>query len=175
MQSATADLRAEHQGVLAVLKIMEAMAKRLEAGLGVESGHWEQALDFLKVFVDKCHHGKEEDFLFPALEAAGVPRQGGPIAALLAEHQEGRRLVKAMAGAQGPERAKAIRAYVNLLRDHIAKEDGVLFPLADERLAPARQGELAQAYERLENERIGPGRHEAFHAMIETLTYTYLG
>jgi hemerythrin-like domain-containing protein len=175
MQSATADLRAEHQGVLAVLKIMEAMALRLGKGLGVESAHWEQALDFLKVFVDKCHHGKEEDFLFPALEAAGVPRQGGPIAVLLAEHQEGRRLVKAMAGAQGPERAKSIRAYVNLLRDHIAKEDGVLFPLADQRLAPARQGELAQAYERLENERIGPGRHEAFHAMIETLTYTYLG
>lgn len=175
MQSATADLRAEHQGVLAVLKIMEAMAKRLEAGLGVEAGHWEQALDFLKVFVDKCHHGKEEDFLFPALEAAGVPRQGGPIAVLLAEHQEGRRLVKAMAGAQGAERAKAVRTYVNLLRDHIAREDGVLFPLADERLAPDRQAGLAQAYERLENERIGPGRHEAFHAMIETLTHTYLG
>lgn len=175
MPSATADLRAEHQGVLEMLKIMEAMAGRLEAGLATADADWEQALDFLKVFVDKCHHGKEEEFLFPALEAAGVPRQGGPIAALLAEHREGRRLVKVMAGAQGPERAKQIRAYVNLLREHIAKEDGVLFPLADQRLAPARQDELAAAYERLENERIGPGRHEAFHFMIDKLTYAYLG
>jgi hemerythrin-like domain-containing protein len=35
-------------------------------------------MEFLTVFVDKCHHGKEEEFLFPALEAAGIAREGGP-------------------------------------------------------------------------------------------------
>jgi hemerythrin-like domain-containing protein len=37
-------------------------------------------MEFLSVFADTCHHGKEEDFLFPGLEAAGIPNEGGPSA-----------------------------------------------------------------------------------------------
>lgn len=61
----------------------------------------EGIMEFLMVFVDKCHHGKEEDFLFPALEAAGVARDGGPIGVMLHEHERGRRHIADMKNALG--------------------------------------------------------------------------
>jgi hemerythrin-like domain-containing protein len=53
-------------------------------------------LKFFQIFADKCHHGKEENSLFPLLEVRGVPREGGPIEVMLYEHQLGRSYVKAM-------------------------------------------------------------------------------
>jgi len=43
-------------------------------------------IGFLKEFADKCHHGKEEGLLFPALIQAGLPEKGGPIGVMLADH-----------------------------------------------------------------------------------------
>ncbi len=71
--TATDDLRAEHEGILRMLGVMRALATRIEAGGTVPAAELAGILDFLKIFADKCHHGKEEDILFPALEAAGMP------------------------------------------------------------------------------------------------------
>jgi hemerythrin-like domain-containing protein len=76
------------------------MTRALEkTGRLPDKGHGEEILDFLVVFVDKCHHGKEEGLLFPALEAVGVSRNGGPIGVLLEEHRKGRSLTAEMTAA----------------------------------------------------------------------------
>jgi hemerythrin-like domain-containing protein len=80
----TEELRAEHDGILVMLKILERVSGQLTSPSTVELKHLDQILEFLKVFVDRCHHGKEEDILFPALEEAGIPRRGGPIGVMLA-------------------------------------------------------------------------------------------
>jgi hemerythrin-like domain-containing protein len=136
------------------------------------------------VFVDTCHHGKEEDYLFPALEQLGVSRNGGPIGVMLREHEQGRGEVRAMRSAfeayrggdtsAAAEFASHAAVYVGLLRRHIDKENAVLFPIADSRLSTVRRISLEQAFEKLEQERIGAGRHEAFHRMIEDLGERYL-
>lgn len=46
-------------------------------------------IGFLKEFADRCHHGREEGILFPALVNAGIPEQSGPIGVMLAEYVEG--------------------------------------------------------------------------------------
>ncbi len=56
--------------------------------------------------------------------------------------------------------------YVRLLRAHIAKENNVLFPMADEILNDAEQSKLYDAFEHIEQTRTGPGEHERYHAMI---------
>jgi hemerythrin-like domain-containing protein len=99
----------------------------------------DQLIEFFIVFVDKCHHGKEEELLFPALEAIGVQRDGGPIGVMLAEHQQGREYVQKMNEAfsqynegdraAATKLAKNARAYIALLRQHIDKENNVLFPI----------------------------------------------
>lgn len=142
-------------------------------------------VEFLSVFVDTCHHAKEEDGLFPALEAAGVPREGGPIAVCLSEHAAGRgtiaKLKSAAAGCRSGEAAapadlaSAARAYIDHLARHIGKENDVLFPMADVRLGPADDARLPAAFEAIERDRIGPGRHEQFNRLLKRLAKDYLG
>ena len=60
------------------------MAHKKENSVSIS--HLNQILTFFKVFIDKCHHGKEEIFFFPAFEAAGIPNEGGPIGVMIEEH-----------------------------------------------------------------------------------------
>lgn len=181
---ATDELRAEHEGIGVMLRVLEAVAEKLGEGEAVDPGDLDGMLEFLTVFVDRCHHGKEELHLFPALEKAGVPRENGPIGVMLGEHEEGRRLILRLrealdglepADAAGAESARRVmEEYVTLLDGHIAKENRVLFAMADARLDPGTDGELVAAFARLEQERIGEGRHEAFHALLGRLEAEYL-
>jgi hemerythrin-like domain-containing protein len=187
MNSPTAELKAEHQGVMRVLAVLERMCDHLSHDEMVATDHLAQVLEFLRVFVDQCHHGKEEDFLFPALEQGGMPHDSGPIAVMLAEHAHGRQLVQLLGQAlEGLSQAQpqpgadedlsaAGRQYIELLRAHIHKEESVLFSIAEVRLDQAQQERMSRDFERLEQERIGPGRHEAFHRMIQQLSHIYLG
>lgn len=179
----TEELMAEHEGILQILAVIEKISEKLTGGESVPIDHIKQIIEFIQVFVDKCHHGKEEDILFPAMEAAGVPRQDGPIGVMLAEHDLGRgfaremnRLVQAHEGG-GPGSLMVLTTpalqYTNLLRSHIWKENNVLFPMADEKLSSEKQAQISKEFDQLEKDKIGPGRHEAFHAMIDTLSGIY--
>ena len=179
----TEQLKEEHGGVKVMLRILGKVCDRMEAGKPVPVQHLEQILEFLKVFVDTCHHGKEEEHLFPALEAAGLPREGGPIGQMHQEHEQGRAFIRGMdaasrAYAEGAANGAAdfvsnARGYTRLLLDHIDKEDNVLYPIAEARLTAETQAALAAAFERVEEERIGHGRHEAFHALMDRLQREY--
>jgi len=181
---ATDELRAEHEGIKLMLRIIEATCRRLDAGEPVDRDDLPRIVEFLSVFADRCHHGKEEDLLFPALEAAGVPREGGPIGVMLSEHAGGRELIKAMRaaldslGAGASDAAdgfiSSAMAYKELLEQHIEKENGVLFAVADRALAAEQQDELFEGFEAIERERIGVGKHEEFHALMDTLAGKYL-
>ncbi len=171
-------LRAEHDGIGVMLQVLEAICRRLEAHEPLDGGELEAILGFLKVFVDRCHHGKEEELLFPALEAAGIPREGGPIGVMLSEHEQGRGLIRSMREAlEGPDGsgfAATARSYIDLLRAHIAKEDSVLFVAAESILASNQDSALFEGFEAIERERIGIGKHEEFHALLGALSAKYL-
>jgi len=183
MQS-TETLKAEHRGIERMLNVLSKVSDRLEAGESVNGADLEQMVEFFQVFADRCHHGKEEDLLFVALEAQGIPRQGGPIGVMLYEHTMGRRYVQGMAQAAvdyragdysaGPRFAENARGYVALLREHIQKEDNVLYPIADARLGPEEDRALVEGFERVESERIGEGRHEEFHQLMDRLEAIYV-
>jgi len=178
MHPATQQLRDEHEGIKIMLRVLEVLADRAREGTGFDTGDAGKIIEFLRVFADTCHHGKEEEFLFPALEAAGIPRQGGPVGVMLEEHESGRAFIKAMseALAAGDRQAFAQAAtnYATLLNAHIQKENEVLFKMAEGVLSPQEQEQLFTCFERIEEERIGPGVHEAFHALIDTLAAKYL-
>ncbi|MFZ0727462.1 MAG: hemerythrin domain-containing protein, partial [Desulfobacterales bacterium] len=98
--NAIEDLTAEHEAVRLTLRILDIIRGDIDrCGEIKNDDHIDNLLEFFSVFVDKCHHGKEEKLLFPALEAVGVGREGGPIGVMLAEHRQGRELVAEMAAA----------------------------------------------------------------------------
>jgi hemerythrin-like domain-containing protein len=169
---ATRVLMEEHRVIERVLASLETAARRLGTGEPMRVGFFFEAADFIKGFADGCHHRKEEGVLFPAMEAAGVARQGGPIGVMLAEHEEGRQLTSAMRAAaerlaadDADARAELIRCalqYVDLLRQHIAKEDNVLFPMAEQVLQGPAQAEVSEAIERVVHEETGEGVRDRF-------------
>jgi hemerythrin-like domain-containing protein len=180
----TEELKTEHKAIKWMLRIMEQVCARLESDQPVDTDHLEQIVEFIRVFADRCHHGKEEDLLFAAMEKAGIPQQGGPIGVMLTEHTMGRNYVKAMSEAivayktgdrsAASKVAENARGYITLLTQHIDKEDNILYPMADRVLAEATQQELSEAFEEVERERVGAGRHEAFHELLRELDRIYL-
>ena len=122
------ELMDEHRIIEKVLTALSAAAAQ-----GVLLKFYERAVDFIANFADKCHHSKEEEQLFPVLEEKGIPRDGGPIGCMCDEHKIGRDHVRRMrelitAGDYVGLRRESLN-YVALLRDHIQKEDNVLFPM----------------------------------------------
>ena len=87
---ATEILMQEHRLIDRVLTTLEAGAARVDAGQPMRPGFFIEATDFVKGFADGCHHRKEEGVLFTAMVDSGLPRESGPIAVMLAEHEEGR-------------------------------------------------------------------------------------
>lgn len=174
----------EHQGIMLMLNVMSKVADKIEKAQELNIDHQEKIIEFLKVFADKCHHGKEEDILFPVLESKGVPRENGPIGVMLFEHKVGRGFIKEMSEAftqyKGGDKnallkiANSMRSYINLLTGHIHKENNILFPIGDRVLSDQLQNELYEKFEKLEEEKIGLGKHEEFHQLLKQLKKVYL-
>lgn len=170
MGKATQDLRNEHEAILNVLKITEKMLKKADKNNISKIKFGQNLVNFLKIFADKCHHGKEEGFLFIEMIRHGVKNEGGPIGVMLQEHSQGRQLIVSMSAALEKNDLQNFiqktNEYISLLRGHIAKENGVLFPMADNLLDDALQDEIFGNFERHEETVIGHGVHEQLHAMI---------
>src|SRR5262245_35827776 len=154
---ATEILTIEHSIIEQVLDCLE---KLVERGEYHRAYYWHTAdeiVDFLRHFADGCHHAKEERQLFPALEQRGFSPHAGPTGVMRHEHEQGRELIAAMAeciqeGLRGDNRRAKIfathaRTYLNLLRQHIHKEDHCLFPMADRVLSDAEQRLLVDAFD----------------------------
>jgi hemerythrin-like domain-containing protein len=175
-EKATEMLSDEHRVIERVLAVVEKLTQT-----PVESAieNWKKALDFFRCFADQCHHFKEEQVLFPAMEEHGIPRDGGPIGTMLVEHEEGRGHVRSMLAAlvlveTKNEAAKeallnSARSYIRLLREHIEKEDEVLFRIADDVISPDEQKQLLRSFEEHEAKEIGEGVHEKYLKMVEEL------
>jgi len=176
---ATDILMSEHRVIERVIASLESAAERLAAGQAVRPGFFLDAAAFIKGFADGCHHRKEEGVLFERMAAAGLPREVGPIAVMLAEHEQGRAFTRGMRAAA--ERLAAgdaaaarevvanARGYAALLRQHIQKEDGILFPMAAQVIPAAQHAEVVEAFEHVEHEETGEGVHEKYLALAEAL------
>ncbi len=164
----------EHRLILRMLAVLEERAEQTARGEYRDYRFYLDAVDFIRNYADRFHHAKEEDVLFEALVANGMPRENSPVAAMLMEHDHGRAYVRgreeaaqaALTGKPGQDRAIAENAlgYVALLKEHIGKEDGILYPLS-ERVIPetARDGIVA-AYRAAEER--APAELEAHYERI---------
>jgi hemerythrin-like domain-containing protein len=139
-----------------VLKLTEATVARIRQGQSIPEGFPGWLIRFIREFADGCHHHKEEDVLFPLLEQRGIPRESGPIGCMLQEHELGRALVRRMQAAicESPPNnellADAAAEYIVLLRQHIFKENNVLFRMAEQCLTAADDENTVRRYRDLE-------------------------
>ncbi len=168
----------EHTLILQALDALERKIAQVEGGAPADPAYFQKAVEFLRTFADKCHHGKEEHLLFKTMVERGFPREAGPIAVMLHEHDVGRAFVRGLAeaaasAAADPAAARRMiengRGFIQLLRAHIDKENSILFPMADNLLSPEDHAYLEKAFERFEAEETGAGVHEASLKLLQEL------
>jgi hemerythrin-like domain-containing protein len=185
MMNPTEDLIHEHKAIKVMLSIMSKIAEDIKTNKGFDINDIERMIDFLKTFADKCHHGKEETALFPALVIAGIQEENGPIGVMLHEHTIGRGYIKELSksvenckiGNEFPDEliADSLTNYVDLLQNHIKKEENILFPLANKVLGEEKQNEIFEQFEKIEEEVVGHGVHEQYHELLNQLKSKYFG
>lgn len=176
---ATDILMEEHRVIERVIAALEVGATRLEQGKAVRPEFFMEAAEFIKGFADGCHHKKEEGVLFKSMFAFGAPAQGGPVNVMLAEHETGRTYTRSLGSAaermaKGDHNSRQeiihfARSYSALLRQHILKEDRILFPMANQIIPEAYQEQVYQDFERVEHEETGEGIHEKYLDLAESL------
>lgn len=162
-------------------KVLAALDNRLATSApGEFPGDFvEQALDFLVNFADGSHHYKEEEALFPALAERGVPVEGGPIGMMLYEHTIGRKCLAGIrehlpSARSGDEEAQArlrnyATEYTGLLRNHIWKEDNILFKMAAQALDTAAREKMAGEFNNESNPRVTPQLRARYVAFANSL------
>jgi hemerythrin-like domain-containing protein len=181
--TATEQLRHEHEAITLALLILERLCQRLASGEQVNPEHFGQVLEFIQLFADQCHHGKEEEFLFPVLQAAGIPNLDRMLD-VMNEHEHSRSLIRQLAAAWqrhrsgDPAAARLVitsaRDYSTFMHDHISKENRILLPIAEAHLSTDGQRQLLENFERLEIEYIGAAGREQFQRTLDSLKQTYL-
>lgn len=148
VQDPFSQLMDEHRVIEQVLAALEAAAVR-----DVPAAFYEQALDFATEYADGYHHAKEEERLFTYLEERGMPRDYGPLGVMIQEHDAGRAHIRAMRAHLAEGDVQALRqeslAYALLMRDHIAKEDNVLFPMGRAMLTAEEIAEIQTGFDKV--------------------------
>ena len=183
---ATEKLKTEHKIIRLALIILNTLRTQIESEKKVDTENLEKLLEFFSIFADKCHHGKEENFLFPELEKAGIPKESGPIGVMLYEHQSGRHYLRTINESIKnyksnqdistlTEIAEAINEYTALLENHIYKENNILFAMADMHLPDEIQQKLSKEFDDFEIDEIGPQKHDEFHHMLHKMKDDLLG
>ena len=137
--SATESLRRDHALIEKMISALKTISLLLKNGKQIPDSILNQAIDFSINFTNTCHHGKEEESLFPTLEKKGMPREGGPIARMLYEHEITKELANSIVNStkiyvssgEQTELVKNIEDYIQHVSLHLSKENQRLFVMAD--------------------------------------------
>ena len=174
------NLREEHGNIMKIFSALQKILPELEHRKEELIIDLELIIDFLEIYTDKCHHGKEENILFPALEELRNTEADNLTTELRSDHRTGRVLLKEIKLEFDKLNKKAeyspsvfidtSKRYIGLFRKHIRKENAQLLPMIEERFSKEQQARIEAQFERFEHENIGPERYEAFKATLEKLT-----
>ncbi|MBN1610065.1 MAG: DUF438 domain-containing protein [Polyangiaceae bacterium] len=159
-------------------RVLDAVARGLDDPGGPQLVLLTAFRDYATGFVDACHNQKEERHLFPLLEAHGVPREGGPLGVMLAEHEQSKALLGQLVGlidqyVNGQastlvELRSTFEQYAALLKSHYWKETDVLYPMARRILSETEADAVLTGLRETES-KLGADTRARFQALAETI------
>ena len=155
----------EYRVIESVLLCLEKLIEQAEQRQHMDKTSARDIIQFLREFADACHHGKEEDVLFVFSDSKTGGH--GPVEIIKEEHREGRGYVSGMdrnCEKAGAGEAKAIESFcengrdlINMLRNHILREDEAIFPMIDELCNPQDAEHIWQQFLDVEKNAGGDG------------------
>jgi hemerythrin-like domain-containing protein len=179
MKTATGNLEEDHIHILKLTEVMRSVTKSESPDIK----HIEKIVVIIRNYADGLHHAKEESLLFPALGSKGFSPVQGPVAVMLHEHEQGRIFVKGIIDnlesfKKGNVRARDeiyrnMTGYAELLTNHIAKENNVLFRLADKALSDEEQENLLLEFRKTEADQSAGTTVDDYIDQITTLAGFY--
>jgi hemerythrin-like domain-containing protein len=140
-----APLMMEHRLIERMVHLMRQDLERIRANILVDPEFAfvdpvfiDVAVDFMRTYADRCHHGKEEDILFAELAGKPLPSDLKQIMdELIEEHKQAREYTKELVKAkenylrQESEAVKQVLFYLDKITvmypNHIIKEDQHFF------------------------------------------------
>ncbi|MFP4445512.1 MAG: hemerythrin domain-containing protein [Desulfosudaceae bacterium] len=173
---ARALLMIEHRLIERMISLLGERAAAIRSTQTVEPLFVDTAVDFIRVYADQTHHGKEEDIMFRDLEQRSLSEEDRRIMQELKdEHVFGRKVTKALVAANtryrnGDDTALIeIADHLETLADfyprHIAKEDKVFFPAARQYVTDEEDQAMLVAFNEFDRKMI----HQKYEALVDGL------
>jgi hemerythrin-like domain-containing protein len=136
---ARAPLMIEHRLIERLIAVIRDRLAEAEKSQAIDPFFVDTAVDFIRTYADRTHHGKEEDILFRDLEKKGLSEEDRRVMqVLLSEHIFGRKTTQALVEANNRYRNGETKALAEVLAGfrllidfyprHIEKEDREFFP-----------------------------------------------
>jgi hemerythrin-like domain-containing protein len=178
-------LMEEHQLIIQTIGALEAYTEAIIRNESIDQSDLGRFVQFIREFADRHHHGKEEDVLFKTMIDNGFPKEQGPLAVMLHEHDVGRGFVETLAEKSSIERSwseedrsqivESARGFGALLRSHILKEDQILYPMARNALPPDVMTVVDQTCAEIDARSDGSGERENFRTLANQLAEKFTG
>jgi hemerythrin-like domain-containing protein len=174
------ELREEHGSTMKMLAALRRFMMKGVDSKDSETKDLEDLIEFFDIYVDRYHHGKEEQVLFPALSRTPTVGIDSLIDSLMADHREARAIMEQIgANAAGLyscseadrcEMKARADLYVDLVGKHIRKENSELLPLVEERLSEAERLQMAKRFHDVERATLGSRGLEVFLENVRRLS-----
>lgn len=150
----------EHENILKIAEALENEAERMEKSKEINKEFILNVVSFIRNYADKLHHAKEEDILFK--EFNRKVEEGcvhcNPVEQMLFEHEEGRKFVKMIeTGLKNDNKKEVIegaRGYASLIKEHIFKEDNILYPMTEDVFDSKKKEEITKKFEDTDSKKL---------------------
>jgi hemerythrin-like domain-containing protein len=176
------NLISEHVFINELLWIMSKIAERVKSHDVFYTDDIEKIIDFLKNFIEKSHHKKEEIF-FSELSLEKIPIDKEAISLMFYEHILTQNYMNDINNCitnckigfefSGEMLVESLNNYVALEKNHIQREVTIIFPIANESLNERKQQEILWQFDEIERMIESHGFQEHYHRLLKELKSKY--
>lgn len=178
----TDELIFEHKAIKIMLNVMSNISESIKNKKVFYTNDVEKIVDFLSVYIDKCHKNKEETVFYPALLLSKYPFKN--IGLIINEHSIGKGYLEEIlccvenckiGSTFSCERiADCIANYVQLKEGHIQIEENDFFPLAEKALSEEVQLEISKQFQLINDKFDGQDIHAHYEELLQSMEHKYL-
>jgi hemerythrin-like domain-containing protein len=169
-------LMIEHRLIERMIAVIKDALANIQSSGKVDPLFVDTAVDFIRIYADRTHHGKEEDILFRGLERRELSVEDRRLMKeLVEEHLFGRQTTKALVEANtryrnGDDSALSdisigLHTLVEFYPRHIEKEDKVFFPAARAYFTEDEDRMMLEDFREFDRKMI----HEKYKSVVEEL------
>lgn len=169
-------LMIEHRLIGRMIAVIQHRLNLVERTHSIDPYFVDKAVDFIRIYADRTHHGKEEDILFRDLEKKKLSDDDRRVMKeLIEEHVFGRETTKALVAANTQYRngdaaalaevTSRLKTLIEFYPKHIEKEDNIFFPASREYFSDEEDQSMLAEFREFDRKMI----HEKYIAVVEGL------